>query len=86
MKITIKVQEFVPYTTVEAVAEASIAAEELDSYKNADGALAAFVSRLRAEVNRRVDEEMKARDIVLGPDGLRLERPTDAGQRQAPRE
>lgn len=72
MKVTIKVQDSVPYTDIVVVAEAGIDAEELDSYKNAGLALCALVIKLRREIKQRVEEEMKARNIVLGSDGLRL--------------
>lgn len=75
MKITIKITECVPYTTVEAVAEVSISAEEIDQARF--DVLGETVKRLRADVNRRITEEMERRGIVLGADGLRLERPNE---------
>jgi len=73
MKITIKITEYVPYTTTKVVSEASISAEEIDQ-----DVLGETVKRLRADVDRRVAEEMERRGIVLGADGLRLERPQQA--------
>jgi hypothetical protein len=76
MKITITITEYVPYTTAKAVAEASISAEEIDQARF--DVLGETVKRLRADVDRRVAEEMERRGIVLGEDGLRLERPQQA--------
>jgi len=76
MKITIKITEHVPYTTTEAVSEASISAEEIDQARF--DVLGETVKRLNADVDRRVAEEMERRGIVLGEDGLRSERPQQA--------
>lgn len=70
MKVTIKVEEAVPYTMVVVVSEAQLVVEEIDACRV--DVVGKTLATLRAEVGRRVEEEMQSRGIKLGDDGLRV--------------
>lgn len=71
MTVTLRVEEFVPYTSVVVAADTRIDVRQIDQVPAGVDVLGMAFGRLRERVNEAVDREMKERGIVLGEDGLR---------------
>ena len=70
MKITIKAEAQVPYTT--EIIRQDIVIEIVQDRNEADDQILWAVREVERIVNREVEKEMKKRNIKLEPDGLRL--------------
>lgn len=70
MKITIKAEAQVPYTT--EIVSQDIVIEIYHDREETDKQLLWAAHEVENIVNREVDKQMEARGIKLGPDGLRL--------------